>query len=191
MVKARTKRSPLKLSQERITSKLAECDFFLRQMRQSREPQEFAYHMSAFLTAFSSFTQLALLRKHPRGFEKALERLRKNSVVDRLLDYRDVEVHREGIRIWGYDPSLRANPRFRVGIWGDLLVTAPHRSRSRDGSRFESRLPPRYGGGMLRALERITPTHDLTTSSFVFEGSGLDVFELCTAGVEALRSLCD
>ena len=183
---ARKQRSRLNISLQRVQTKLDECDFFLDQLRDTHEPQAFAYQLSAFLAAFSTFVALSLIRRYPNGYKARLKQLRKNSpAVDRLLEFRDVEVHREGIRIWGFNQSLGAIPRFRGSLWGDLLLTPRHSSRFR--SRFESRFPPRYGSGMKRALERITPNP--MRHSFLFEDSGTDVIELCAAGLEAARLL--
>ena len=118
-------RGRLPISDQRIKGKLAECEFFVKQMEESSDPQEFGYYLSAFLAAFRTFIDLGLMRKHAKGTPQALLQLRKNSSdLDRLLHSRNVEVHREGVRIWLYRPPQRTIPRFRGGVWGDLLLTA-------------------------------------------------------------------
>jgi hypothetical protein len=178
----------VRISEQRIKGKLAECEFFLKQMEESSDPQEFGYYLSAFLAAFRTFIDLGLMRKYAKGTRQVLLQLRKNSSdLDRLLHSRNVEVHREGVRIWLYRPPQRMIPRFKSGVWGDLLLTARN-STVPVTPRYRSR----YGDRMREALELTTPATAPNKSakcSFIFEDSGRDVLTSCRVALNAVRSL--
>jgi hypothetical protein len=150
-------------------------------MRDARSVREFGYYLSAFLTALSSFTELALIRKHGRDKSKIFQELKhRTDGTGFLLLSRDVEVHREGVRIWLYG-----------SLWGELLRTTSisrTQNSSRYRSRYQSRFQPRYGD-MRAALEITTPTDKDARCSFIFEGSGQDVFKSCVSVLDAVRSL--
>ena len=185
-------RKRLLISTQRIGVKLAECDFFLEHMKKSRESQEFGYFLSAFLSALKTFTVLGLIRKHSKNSGHVLLQLRKNSAdLDLLLDFRDVEVHGEGVRIWLYRPSRFPNmsPRFQGSLWGNLwLITRKQTVRG------TSRYRPRYGEGLRVALEQTTRAGTLADDprhSFIFQDSGRDVLKSCRSALDAVRSLGD
>src|SRR5260370_37856459 len=115
-------RKRLDISPERIRSKLDECNFFLKEMTESVNPDEFGYYLSAFLAAFKTFTELGQQCKYAKGRGNAPQ-FRSNPLITLLLDLRDIEVHREGIRIWGYTrlPLHQLIPRKVLG--GQLLET--------------------------------------------------------------------
>ncbi len=160
---------------QRIKGKLEECEFFLKQMGQSHDPQEFGYHLSAFLCAFGTFTELRLRQKYNRECDQhqALRQLRKQCHdldVLRKYDLRNVEVHREGIRIWIYRRSR------------------PEQTTSKPA--VSSRYPSRYGSGTRVTLERITAAPDTHAGcSFIFHDSGGDVVKTCRAALDVVRSL--
>jgi hypothetical protein len=193
-LKSNTRASTRAISSERIKTKLAECEFFLGKMHESPDPQEFGYYLSAFLAAFRTFIDLGLMRKHAKatGADQALLQLRKNSCdLDLLLYSRNVEVHREGVRIWLYRPSRpqRMVPRYRGGLWGDLLLTARTSTVS-----VTPRYGSRYGDGRRVALELSAPATVLNQDarcSFIFEDSGRDVLKACSVALDAVRSLGD
>jgi hypothetical protein len=117
-----TSRKKLVISDLRIRGKLAECDFFLEQMASSDDVEQFGYHLSAFLAALSTFTNLGLIRQgaKAKGVNQDLHQLRKKSrEVDLLLEFRDVEVHREGVTIGGY--SGYGTGAYGVGLWSRLV----------------------------------------------------------------------
>jgi len=177
-------------STQRIKGKLAECEFFLEKMKESSDPQGFGYYLSAFLTALRTFVDLGLRRKHARQHaqDRALKQLRKGSCdLDFVLSSRDVEVHREGVRIWLYRPSRypRMIPRFRGRLWGDLLLTS-RSSRLTVTPRYGSK----FGDGTRIALETTSPRED-AGCSFLFEDSGRDVLNSCRLALDSVRSLCD
>lgn len=99
---------------ERVLKKVAECKFFLDQMEQrENEEDEFAFCLSAFLSALQSVAWLL-----PMADSKRREQLRRqieqleNTHPDLkyLLNARDAEVHREGVAItlsFGSSLSLR------------------------------------------------------------------------------------
>lgn len=172
-------------------------------MEESTDPQEFGYYLSAFLSALKTFTVLGLMRKYAKGSSQALSQLRKGSPhLDSLLSSRDVEVHREGVRIWLYRPSRSPQiiPRFKGSLWGDLLVTrrdsgagdtSPYGSRS---GRFGGRYRPRFGDGTRVALELTRPAAASTkdaTCSFILEETGGDALGACRFALDAVRSLGD
>jgi hypothetical protein len=184
MKKTSKQRQGVLVSEQRIKGKLAECEFFLDRMNESNSPQVFGYYLSAFLSAVSTLTVLGLMRNHGKSFNGALRQLRGNSgELDFLLNSRDVEVHREGVRIWFYQNSQpqSMSPRFRGGLWGDLLLTPRHESR------YRSKFRPRFGDGMRVALERAKAAP--APNTFIFEDSGQDVVAICKAALDAVRLL--
>jgi len=196
-------RKPLNIPEERVSGKLAECDFFLSQMKDATNVQEFGYYLSAFLSALKTFTDLGLMRTHGKGASEALLQLRKKSRdLDSLLSSRDVEVHREGVRIWRYKPSRGPQivPRFKGSLWGDLLLTSrdsgakdassfASKYGNRFASRFGSRFRSRFGEGTRVALKLTypAPAND-ATCSFILEDSGADVLGSCRLALDAVRS---
>ncbi len=203
-------RKKLVISDQQIKGKLAECNFFLEHMEQSRDPQELGYYLSAFLSALATFTSLGLMRQHAKGVGRALEQPRKNSSdLDLLLQARNVEVHREGVRLWLYRapvgkrrvpasplqgrfPSSRFQsrfPRFGGGLWSSLVVTT--RERRPEGV---PKYPSRFGDDLRSALElttRADSPKDDPGYRFIFEDSGRDVLKSCRSALDTVRPLGD
>jgi hypothetical protein len=179
-------RPKLAISQQRIGGKLHECEFFLEHMEDCGSPEEFGYYLSAFLAALATFTDLALRRKHGRHSNRVLRQLRKTAAdLDFLLNARDVEVHRDGVRIWLYRPSQIWGRflGFGQGLWPSLALT-----RRQPTYRYHSR----FGDGVRLALERTRRNvPGQPGCSMIFEGSGRDVQTCCRNALESVRLLSE
>ncbi len=91
------------IAPERVLKKVAECNFFLEQMQQhEHEQDEFAYCLSAFLTALQSVAWVTPMADLKRGkqLRSEIEQLAKTHPdLKYLLNARGAEVHREGVAL--------------------------------------------------------------------------------------------
>jgi hypothetical protein len=184
-------RPKLTISEQRIRGKLLECEFFLERMGRSRNPEEFGYYLSAFLAALATFTKLGLIRKYGRHAARALEQLRKASPeLDFLLEARDVEVHRDGVRIWLYRASQLWSrfTRFDPGLRPRLALT-----QRRQGPWTAYRYRSGFGGSPVPVnltlgakVAEAGPGYGAT-----FGDPGRDVLMSCANALHSVRSLAD
>jgi len=98
-------RKKLVVSRDRLLSKVAECRYFLQHMEQHQgNPNEFGFGLSAFLCAFKSVASLTPQiypdPKRQKQFRNGINQLRDGHPdLNYLLNARDAEVHREGVKI--------------------------------------------------------------------------------------------
>jgi hypothetical protein len=90
-------RTKLTISRARVRSKVAECHFFLRQMQEHEQVEDFRFVLSAFLSALKSVEYLT--RPYQKEISNRLcEPRTERAELDYLLSARDLEVHREGVK---------------------------------------------------------------------------------------------
>lgn len=120
--------------------KIQECKFFIALMeRYEKEPKEFGFCLSAYLSAFRSIFE-RLKNTTPEIIPRRMVRkevanfLEFSPAINFLVKARNVEVHREGVRIElirRLDPSIPRRPgaRFsaRLTRFEDPFCSGPNR----------------------------------------------------------------